>query len=294
MSHLAPQEFAFLEERDPDLAWSQLLDSCLGTIERAVRRVVQDDEESRTVVAEVLDRIHTDWPSLIERYQAGRDEERGSFRPWLAVVVRRLAIDVLRSLHGRPTPPRAVQRMSPVQQRLFQLLYRERRRLEEAYDVLVAEDTFSGTYAELAVEVRGLEDGLPASARVAAATPRRPARAAGGAGEDDGAPPEPVDRGSQPPSELLARRAAHEGLAGILAELSQNERLLLRAYYIEGATARDVARLVGATSERSVYDRVQALVGRLRAALERAGLGPDDLQDLMDFDWNTNLERGAQ
>jgi len=248
------------------------------------------EDVDASVVAEVLTRLHADWPALLKKYAAGRREADSSFRPWLSVVARRTAIDVLRSWHGRPTPPRSVQRMTPVRQRLFQLLYRERRRLEQAYDALVAEGAFAGTYAELAAEVRVLEDELPSEARAAAATPRRPARAAGGGGGDDeDGPAEPADRGAERPDELVDRRGAHERLARILGELDGGKRLLLRAYYLEGATAADAARLTGAASPRAVYDRAQGLLAGLREAFDRHGLGPEDLTLLADFDWTTAL-----
>jgi RNA polymerase sigma factor (sigma-70 family) len=288
MAELAEVEFAFLGERDRERSWAGFLETCLGTVERAVRRAAIDAEEARDVLAEVLTRIRADWPVLLERYAAGKREVGAAFRPWLAVVARRLAIDVLRSWHGRPTPPRSVQRMPPVRQRLFQLLYRERRRLEEAYDVLVAEGAFAGGYAELAAEVRLLEDELPPEARAAAATPRRPARARGGDAEADGRS-EPAASAGERPAELAARRGAHAGLARILAELGRDERLLLRAYYLEGATAADAARLTGAASARAVYERAQKLLGRLREALGRHGLGPEDLTLLTDFDWTAAL-----
>jgi RNA polymerase sigma factor (sigma-70 family) len=288
MVERAEADFAFLDERDPERAWAGFLAECLGTVQRAVRRTALDAEEARDVVAEVLTRIHADWPALLARYAAGRREVDPSFRPWLAVVARRLAIDVLRAWHGRPTPPRAVQRMPAVRQRLFHLLYRERRRLEEAYDLLVAEAAFSGTYAAFAAEVRTLEDELPPEARAAAATRRRPARAVGG--DPEGRVSEPADRGADRPAELAARRAAHDGLARILAEMGADERLLLRAYYLEGATAADAARLTGANGARTVYDRVQGLLKGLREAFARRGLGPEDLTLLTDFDWTSALE----
>ena len=297
MAEAATSEFAFLEEADPDRAWSGLLEDCLGTVERAVRRAVGDAEEARDVVAEVLVRIHADWPALIARYKAGRTDLDGSFRPWLAVVVRRLAIDVLRAWHGRAMEPRSVQRMPDVRRRLFQLLYRERRLLEDAFDVVVAEGVFAGGYSELAAEVRMLEDELPASARVAAATPRRPARASGGGGDgaEFGEPEHVRSSGDAPerPHDLVQRRAAHAGLGEILEELNGDERLLLRAYFLEGATAKDVACLVGVKSPRAVYDRVQGLLERLREALGARGLGPEDLHDFMDFDWAAGLAEGG-
>jgi DNA-directed RNA polymerase specialized sigma24 family protein len=182
--------------------------------------------------------------------------------------------------------------MPEARRRLFHLLYRERLRLEDAYDALVSEGVFRGAYSAFAEEVRILEDELPPEARAAAATPRRPARALGGEREDG--PPEPADRGGDRPTELAERRAAHDGLARILAELSREDRLLLRAYYLEGATAADAARLTGAASTRAVYDRAQALLGGLREAFARHGLGPEDLTLLTDFNWTEALLGGAE
>lgn len=299
MAEHPENEFAFLAEPDPERAWSGLLAQCLGTMERAAGRVALDAEEARDVLADVLERLRSDWPGLLERYRAGRSAyaasvaEPAGFRPWLAVVCRRLAIDALRSRHGRPTPPRAVQRMEPLGQRLFELLYRERKPLEVAYDTVIREGLFRGAYADFAASVGALEDALPAAARIAAAAPRRPERARGaGAGEQAGQD-EPSAGAAERPAELAARRAAHGALGAVLAGLDVDERLLLRAYFLEGAAAVDVARLLGTSGPRAVYDRAQRLIPALREAFERRGLGPEDLGYLMDFDWNGALAEAS-
>ena len=291
MSSHDPDELPFLHQPDAAQAWSAFLEHCMGTLERAVARVCADPEERRNVTVEVLDRIHVDWPELLRRYHAARKQAEGSFRPWLAVVARNLAIDVLRSLHGRPTPPRAVTRMSPLRQRLFQLLYRERRELVQAWELLRGTGEYAGEFADLALEAAALEDELPASARITAAGRPRTQRGFSGAEEEEG-PAEPADQSAAEPDSLVSQRAAHAVLGELLSGFDGKERLLLRAFHLDGMNAKDTARLTGLTP-RAVYDRAAALIERLRRGLSERGLGPDDLGALVDFDWNAGLGAGG-
>lgn len=275
-----------LNESDPGTAWRFFLEECTSTIERAVRRLVSDPDEARDLVVDVLQRIRRTWPDTLQRFEQG--EERAAFRTWLAVVARNHGIDALRSRHGRRSLPRPVSRLEPWRRELFRRLHWEGESLEEAHRALVAAGSWSGSFGDLAAAAAELEALVPRSTRVEGPGRRRPERARGEVGVEEGGldPPAPA---ADAPGAVQQRDAAHTALGEILAQLSGDERLLLRTYFLEGATARDVAQLTGASSPSRVYERVGALTERLRLALFERGVEAEDLPAMMDFDWGQHL-----
>jgi DNA-directed RNA polymerase specialized sigma24 family protein len=63
----------------------------------------------------------------------------------------------------------------------------------------------------------------------------------------------------------------------VLQTLPPDDRLALQLYVVEELPAADVAQRLGWPNAKTVYNRVYRTLSRVRAILERAGLGPGDL-----------------
>ena len=154
---------ALLAALDPARAWTLFLETRTRTVDRVALRVTRDEEESRNVAAEILVRIHADWPALLARYRAACEGARTppALRVWLAGVARNLAIDVVRSIHGRQVVPRPVARLPKWQQRLWQLVLVDGGSLTDAAEALRAEGAWSGELSDLAAALDEVRAALP-------------------------------------------------------------------------------------------------------------------------------------
>ena len=281
-------EQEFLGNPDGEDAWSLFVDLCLGTIDRAARRVAPDEDLARDLAADVLARFHDDWPEILRRFLASK--RRSNFRVWLAVVARHAAIDVLRARRGREARPRAIARLPRWEQRLWELTSVEDRPLTDAADRLRREGLWNGALDDLAERFSALQDELPDHVLNRADRGVRVDRP--GPDSDDRAREATDTRGAAPEREL-ARRRIHAAWQELLQELEPEDRSLVRIYFLEGAAADAVARMSGWASEMTrpeqVYERAKRLVKKLRSAAEARGLGPADLSALADFDWGLAL-----
>jgi DNA-directed RNA polymerase specialized sigma subunit len=74
-------------------------------------------------------------------------------------------------------------------------------------------------------------------------------------------------------AELLLRQAElRSALDRALEDVGISDRLLLRLRFDDGLSAQEIARLLGFSSAFHVYRRVNALLARLRRALEAQGI----------------------
>ncbi len=272
---------SFLDETNPEKSWVSFVELCLGTIDRAARRATVDGDTADDVAAEVLGRLRVDWPELLRRYLDAGGE--APFRVWLSVVARRAAIDVLRARHGRRAVPRAVQRLAPWIQRLWALTFQEQRPLTEAAEALRAEGAWQGDLSELAEAYQELDRTLPDQAKV----PLGPQAAVAPSAEAESSIPSP-DPG---PATELAHGGTRGALSEVLRELLPEERHLVRVYFLEGSTAKGVAVAMSLGSPERVYEKIKAVMRKLRSAAESRDLGPTDLAALGDFDWTEALGR---
>jgi RNA polymerase sigma factor (sigma-70 family) len=198
-------------------------------------------------------------------------EGRSSLGGYLTAVLQRLLIDERVRVHGRWHQSAEAQRMGPAGVLLETLLHRDRRSLDEAFPAIRAIDP-----AMTRAEVEAMAGRLPARA------PR----------------PRPVDlevveayavaaeradrRAISADDEKLAQRAAGI-IRHVAAALTPEERTMLELRFARSMSAPAIARAMR-IPQRTLYRRIDAVLGRMRTALTSAGLGTGALGSILDAD----------
>lgn len=230
----------------------------LDAIERAIARVCR---EARLDRADAEDFASSARLALLAGDCAilRQFEGRSSMPTYLTIVVRRLYVDERRAA-GRWYASAEAQRRGPAAVRLEHLMMRERRPFAEAVEIVTRE--FSG------ITPRELGE-------IAAALPERAPRAvAVPVLEGD----EERFAGSSTAADLVealdvARRSerANDAIRLAMRLLTAEDRTILRLRYSGNASIASIARALG-LEQRPLYRRIEALLGKLRGALEAAGV----------------------
>jgi RNA polymerase sigma factor (sigma-70 family) len=256
---------ASLDAGHPDVAWQLFLERYRALLLATVRRMVPREADRTDAFAYVCEALSAQELARLRRFRDG-GARPARFTTWLVTVVHNQLVDWLRRCNGRPriTPPAT---LSTLQQRIFACVFGEGRSHVEAYELLrpALPDgfSFSAFLRELAETYRIVELARPNGVMHYLAS--RPEAAV----DLPGADPAPDHR--------LASSEARARLASALRALPDDERLALRLYVIESLPAADVARTLGWAGAKTVYNRVYRGLSRVRAALERDGLGSADL-----------------
>jgi RNA polymerase sigma factor (sigma-70 family) len=240
---------ALLRDGQPDAAWDALLERYQRLIFAAIRHYVSDRDDVMDVFANVCASLRADdFSRLRGQPTAGGGTVR--FSTWLVAVVRNGTVDWLRARDGRSRrrPPPG---LSPLEQRVYQLVVIDGRSHREAFHALAGRD--GGAVSE-----HDFSAALTSVYREAPAWP-------------------PVSRGALRhavplPDSLSASADAPtnedgERLAAALATLPADERLAVQLYVIEELPAAEVARLVGWPSAKAVYNRVRRALQAMRTML---------------------------
>lgn len=252
-----------LANGDPSGAWDLFIDRYRPLIMATVRRTLPDPEDRMEAFAHVCEGLAADGLARLRRFQEG-ERSRARFSTWLVTVVHHQLVDWLRQRDGRPRliPPRG---LTQLQHRIFTHVFIEQRSHSEAYELVRAEPTrelrFSAFLRELAEIYRIVEQARPGGVMHYLAR---------GAGESI---PEFYE---DLPENRLAAEEIHARLAPALATLSAEEQVALRLYVVEKVPARDVARVLGWSGPKAVYNRVYRNLMQLRELLEGEGVGPAD------------------
>ncbi len=248
--------------------WHAFVDRYAGLIYSVIRRqlFVEDEDDVRTVFADVLESL----------YRGKLSEFRGSseLSTWLIVVSRGKALDHLRHIQGRRKHPQGWDTLSSLERLVFKFHFVEglgfdaviqslrsagaRASAEEvAHAVLKIEGTLDKHY------LRRLESDAKAPALGVVSgrlldylkhmefERERTHDDAGDGFTDDG----------------IERMAAR--VRELLAELSDDEREVVRLRFEEGWTAQQIASERGLSGQRKVYTILDGALRKLRRLLER-------------------------
>jgi RNA polymerase sigma factor (sigma-70 family) len=256
-----------------------LLEEHLGAIERAIARVCH---ESRLAGADAEDfgssvkvALLADDCAILRKF-----EGRSSMPTYLTIVARRLLVDARRA-EGRWYASADAQRRGAVAVQLERLLVRDRRSFAEAADIVRREHP-EVTVQELEALAAALPPRVPRPVVVPVVEGDEERLAGGGTAADL---VEALDARRQ-------SRRANDAVRLVMATFTAEDRVILRLRFGGNASVVSIARALG-LEQRPLYRRLEALLARLRAGLEAAGVDASAVDDLIGIP-NESLDFGLQ
>jgi RNA polymerase sigma factor (sigma-70 family) len=249
--------------------WREFIDAETPTMLALIERVgIVDRDEAMEVYVRVCERLAAnDYAALRQR-----DPSLGSRRGWLAVVVKRAAIDWVRSRAGRRRIFGSVRELDEFHQRLFELFYWEGRRPAEAAELLRMETKEDVGMAAVFAALERIDRVLTTRQRsdlLSTVARHRPALPL--AGDDAEASVDPPTEDLDPES-LLGAREREDRLARALASLPAEDAVIVSLKFVEGLTRTQIQRFLR-LQELSEH-RLRTIVATLRerlADLDRGG-----------------------
>lgn len=228
-------EMLRLFRSDGERAWQLFLDRYGARLLGYFRALEGDPDRAMDRFVALCERLRDrDFRRLREIEHVG---ERGELVPWLLAAAKNVAVDRTRAELGRRRLPKAVQAMSPLDQRVFELYFWRGLRPSELGQELGLERNRPADPIEVFDSLERLFECLdgPRLWRLVAQRSR----------SAEPAPLEPQDASGAPSQEAaMLRRERVEGMRDLLAALPVEDRVLLRLRYAEGLAIDDLARQV--------------------------------------------------
>ena len=244
-----------------------LLLSNLHIVDGVIRFVCQRQRVSATeaeeFASEVKLRLVDNDYDVLRRFQ-----QRSSLRTYLSVVIQRMFLDYRNRLWGKWRPSAEALRLGPVAVRFERLIVREGYGFDQAHEVLRINEGVTISRSELA--------------DVAARLPHRIRHTLVGEELLESVPAHDdqpdADLGSEHARavNLRIRRALGPAMRG----LADQDWLILRLRFQDGLAVADIARALN-LDQKPLYRRLEALLRRLRDALEAEGIDGPTVLDVM-------------
>jgi len=249
----------------------ELLTSNLAVVERAVgfasrryRLDLNDAEEFAAVVK--LKLVDNDY-AILRAYEA-----RSSFATYISIVIQRLALDYCIHVWGKWHASAEAKRLGSLAIDLERLLHRDGRTVDEAM-VILAPKHDGITRQSLQAMAGRFPDRAPRHRQVGIEKAESVA----------------VTRPAEVEEPIFAndRRRASERLSAIMsaviAQLPEDERLILQLRFEGGMTVPQIARALD-LDQKLTYRRIERRMRDIRTELERSGIAWRDVLDLIGRD----------
>jgi len=251
-------------------AWNAFALRYAGLILAMIRRYLRsrDRDEIRTVFVNVLESVR--------RRRLRSYSGRASLVTWITLVVRSEVMDHLRRKFGRDLKLRALDRLSPMERRLFHLYYVEGLAPRDVFARVPADEP-PWTYDRFVAVLHHIERKLGDRwlKRLAYDLHAQSVGAASGRlleyldhARDEF---EQRARALRPEYDVMERDARRtvEQMGVAVAALDPQDRRLLELRFEHGWKAHKIARELGMKGQRSVYSTIDRIVSKLRRQLAK-------------------------
>jgi RNA polymerase sigma factor (sigma-70 family) len=235
-------------------AWDLFLAQYRALIFATIRHCTKDNDDVMDAFASLCEALRKDDFARLRQCAARWDSHR-PMSTWIVAVIRNLLIDQWRHRHGRQRPSAARESLPPMQQHIADYVFVRKHSHVEAYELLCSRDGLSLTFREFLRELGATYRSVPF----------------------ERAGFEPAEAEVDPDEDPALVMDRHARLEEAMSILSAEDRVAVQLYVIEGMPAIDVARILGATGAKAVYNRVYRALSAIRAHLEKAGIRDGDL-----------------
>lgn len=253
--------------RDGD-SYETMFVTNLDVIESVIRYVCQrhklSGSEGEEFDSEVKLRLVDHDYEVFRKFQ-----HRSSLRTYLTIVIQRIYLDYRNHLWGKWRPSAEAQRLGPIAIRLETLMTRDGFSFDQACEYLRTNEHITASDSHLsAIAMR-----LPARSRRAMVGEEALETIADATSWEE-------DRLVSSEQRADVRRLS-SALTRAIRSLSDQDRVMLRLRFQDGIAVADIARALH-LDQKPLYRRFDALLRRLRAALEAEGIDPEEARELVE------------
>ena len=262
MPNARDERLLALLRESPEQGWQAFVQEYTPTLLALIERAgITNHDEAMDVYVRTCERLAERGCERLLR----RDGTRGSLAAWLAVVVRNVTVDWVRTRAGRRRLFECIKRLDRRDQEVFELYYWQERSPSAIADALATGRGEPVSLTDVFDALERIERALSERQRaeLVSWTMRARPMARFDAQTDDA--PLDVASAEPDPERGLRVRRFDAALAAALARLPREDAAIVRLKFVQGLSNAEIERAL--RIERLTTARIEAIVASLRDAL---------------------------
>ena len=262
-AHLADGELRTLLIEDRDRGWRAFIDQYTPTLLAQIERAgVRDRDEAMELYVLVCERLAADDCARLRRH----DPAKGALGAWLAVLVRNVLVDWVRSRAGRRRLFKSIKELPALERRVFELFYWENRTAAEMVgllDVELGSPSLASIFDALERVQAALTERQRAELLAMAARAASPVSLDATADEDD-RPHDAPDPNADLERDVHAKEVDHV-LEEAIRRLPPEDAAIVRLKYVEGLSLNQIREALHL--DRLTEPRIRGILETLKKHL---------------------------
>jgi len=250
-----------LGSKEPEEAWVEFLNDYSSLVYQVIRRFEADVDNAADCFQFVCERLIENRSKRLRQFKT---DGSALFTTWLRAVVRNLCIDWHRKKFGRQRLFASLSGMTAFDQSVFKLVYERSVPLDEALTIL-SSDFPNVTETRLAQSSERIETLLTPNQRWILSQ-----HSIHGVSSDDEQFETLVanlpDQQPNPEAQAILNERKRR-LVRAVADLSDQDRLLIRLRFEEGLTLEQAARLLGLGNAQRADRQIKEILAKLREVM---------------------------
>lgn len=256
-------------KREPEQAYTELLERFSPIILRMIYRFMRDPDEVMEVYTSICERFRANDYQALRRFRINSE-----LTPWLSVVVANACRDRFRKKRVVSMPQSVIDQLNTVEKLVFRYYFQERMAHEDISETISSKHRTPCTALDVVDAISKINGLLSTSKRwhlLSAMMSNTKEASIDELSETGFQPAAPDDYSNL--SEALPHQEQLEALGAALKSLEHEDRLLVHLRFEHGMTAPQIADAMQYESHKYVYTRLRTVVNRLRRMLEGSQTG---------------------
>ena len=261
--------------KEPENAWDTFLKDYNQLIMAVISKLTCDYDDKMELYAHALLHLKkNNCEKLIAYFEKPRSY---NFETWIAVVTRNCCMDWFRKEKGRKRLIKCIKEFPEIEQWIFRYHYHYGYSLEVVYQIVQAKHGYKKSITDMVTVMDKIDDLVQQKSKwnidsnlrsIINTSPQEELEIY------DQKHPQPTTISNL---EKIIHKDTEQILNDVLDSLSDQNRLIIRLYYLKGLTLEKVARVLKMKNIWQVQRKLKKALKHLKVELQKKGIGPSDL-----------------
>lgn len=268
-------------------AWEVFLDEYSKLIFCTISSFATDYDDRMDLFVYVCEALSNKNFKKLRSFKIRKDKQKAKFTTWLVLVVKNLGIDWYRKKEGRIRLSRAIERLPQTDKLIFNYVYLKGNSFSETYEILHTDINSSISIIDFYSSLDRINKALTSFnyEKIAFNLLRKRHKIPFDELQEisrDNIKLVSEFRNHESPDNHFQKKELVNNLKKAIKKLPAQEKLIIKLWFDQGMSAKEIANLIGNTKPHSIYGKIKNILMKLKAQLELQGISYDDFRDVKD------------
>lgn len=259
--------------------WDFFINQYSSLVLSTISHFVDDYDDKMDIYLFVCQALAANDLRKLKQFKIRKGKTKGKFSTWLVLVVKNLCVDWFRKRDGRKRLFRSIERLTQLDQMVFEYCYLRGYSYHESYEIIKPELQQQVTFNDISKSVYRINKELSKKNQwkiISDLMKSVPQKSINAFRQGERSSVEILDT-SKIPERLMLRKEIRTILDEAMNQLSAKDRLILKLRFEYALSAKEIASILRIEDYLTIYGKLNQLFTVLKKQLEAKEISWEDL-----------------